>query len=303
MIRFGVTLLSLLLLGTGSGCTMLTRFANDPGGAEFGKTFYVGGAGPVGLVVGTESVPRGLRQAGYLGAIEVYGWQSWVGGTLRDQMDAYRNRREASRLADRITAYCDQHPGRPVNIIALSAGTGVVSWALAALPADVSVQSVVFLGSSLSREYDLAPSLAHVSGYLWSFYSPTDPILRYAVPITGSVDREFVWGGVAGLYGFAPPEDASNDVRALYKERLRNLPWRQAYARAGYEGRHTDGVKAEFVAAHMYPLLITRRQTPESLDSTPSKEAPNPAQAVPTSQTTTESSGGSVDIEPKRDLR
>ena len=70
---------------------MLTRLADDPRGAEHGKVFYVGGAGSVGLVVGTESVPRGLRDAGYKGAIEVFGWQSWVGGTLRDQMDSARN--------------------------------------------------------------------------------------------------------------------------------------------------------------------------------------------------------------------
>ena len=99
-------LLHLVLLSAGvgilTGCTWMSYLGTDDRGREFGKTYFVGGAGPVGYVVGVHSVPKGLRRAGYRGAIETFGWQSVVGGTLRDQVDRSRNEEQARRLARRI---------------------------------------------------------------------------------------------------------------------------------------------------------------------------------------------------------
>lgn len=235
-----------------AGCSMISRFGSDPSGEEYGKTFYLGGAGPIGRV-GSFDVPNGLRDGGYRGAIEVFDWQSL---TLVDQIDRDRNEDQARELARRIQDYLDRYPNRRVNLIALSAGTGISTWALEQLPAKYRVGTVVFLGSSLSRRYDLCLSLRRLDGRLYNFYSSDDPILKYGVPISGSVDREFDGGRVGGLLGFAFPEGIMPPGRALYAERLRNMPWRRAYARYGYSGRHTDSVRRAFVARYVAPLLL-----------------------------------------------
>ncbi|MBU0638829.1 MAG: alpha/beta hydrolase [Planctomycetes bacterium] len=251
--RYGRLALAWYLTGL-CGCTWISRVGSDPHGAAIGKTFYVGGAGVFGHV-GTIDVPKGLRQGGYRGAIEVFGWQSWVGGTLRDQVDRQRNGAQAQRLAKAIRQHLAHHPGTRVNIIALSAGTGVATWALEELRDECRVGTVVLLSSSLSRHYDLSDALSAIDGLLYCFYSPADPILRYGVPISGSVDREFEGPSVAGLFGFALPTDADDTTRSLYQRRLRNMPHRRLYARHGYRGLHTDGTSPDFIASFVAPLL------------------------------------------------
>jgi hypothetical protein len=250
------------------GCAMLPTAVRDNYGHERGKLFFIGGAGPIGTVVGRQDVPVGLRLGRYDGAIEVFPWQAPVGGTLRDQTDRRRNQGQAYRLAQRIIEYQDAHPGRPVNIIALSAGTGIAAWAIEALPDNHRVQTVVFLASSLSRDYDLTGVLKHLDGRLYSFASARDPVLRYVVPVAGSVDRQFGFGQAAGLYGFTPPQGADVHIRRLYRQRLRNRAYRSSYARYGYRGQHTDATELRFVQHVVAPLLVD-----------PITDAPRPYQA------------------------
>ncbi len=274
--------LALALFGSG-GCTFISYLGTDERNLHLGKTFYLGGAGTFGHV-GTIDVPKGLREAGYRGAIEVFGWQSFVGGTLRDQMDKWRNEGQARRLANRIQEYLDEYPGRRVNIIALSAGTGIVAWALEDLPEKYHVGTVVFMGSSLSRRYDLVTALSHVDDALYNFYSTQDRILRYGIPIAGSVDREFEGPSVAGLYGFAPPNGGGAQVRKLYDRKVRNMPWRRLYARYGYEGGHTDSTSRAFIARFVAPLTLRpiqpREATPASRPAPP-EPSTRPPQATP----------------------
>ncbi len=245
------------------GCTWMSYLGTSDHGRELGKTYFIGGAGSVGNVVGTVDVPLGLRQAGYKGATEVLGWQSVVGGTLRDEIDRSRNMGQARRLARRIQKYMDKYPSRPVHIIALSAGTGIATWALESLPPKYHVQTVVFLGSSLSRGYDLSDALRRVDKRLYAFSSTRDPVLRYVLPLTGPIDRDSGTSTAAGLCGFDLPEDASAAVRELYRQRLRNRPYKPAYARYGYHGLHTDGTSPAFVEHVVAPLLMQPGEPPE----------------------------------------
>jgi pimeloyl-ACP methyl ester carboxylesterase len=253
----GITVAAIALawLPTLTGCTLITYLGTDPTGQERGMTYYLGGAGTFGHV-GTIDVPHGLREAGYDGGLEVFGWQSILGGTLRDQLDRQRNLGQARRLAQRIQNYLDRFPGRPVNIIALSAGTGISTWAIESLPEGVRVRNVVFLGSSLSRDYELSTALARVDGALYNFYSPRDSVLRYGVPVAGSVDREFDGPAVGGLYGFRLPPLNKPDAREIYRLKLRNMPYRAAYARYGYKGGHTDSTTTAFVRSVIAPLIM-----------------------------------------------
>jgi len=241
----------------------MSRLGTDERGHEYGKTFFVGGAGPVGNVVGTVDVPRGLRQAGYRGAIEVFAWQSVVGGTLRDLLDRSRNEGEGRRLAARIQEYLDQHPRGRVNIIALSAGTGIATWALEALPAKYHVGTVVYLGSALSQQYDLSAALSRIDGRLYVFFSPADPLLRFGLPITGSVDRQAGLESAAGLHGFVLPPGADEATRETYARRLRNRPYRPEYRQYGYYGFHADSTSPAFIQAVIAPLLSEPLDPPE----------------------------------------
>ncbi len=236
-----------------SGCAALSLLGTDEHGRELGRTYFVGGAGSVGNVVGTIDVPKGLRAARYRGSIEVFGWQSALGGTLRDMLDRGRNEAEARRLAERIERYLDQYPGRRVNIIALSAGTGIAAWALESLAPKYHVGSVAFLGSALSREYDLGPALRRIDGHLYVFYSERDPLLKYGLLLTGSVDREST--GAAGLYGFELPSGANEKTRRAYADKLRLRPYKPEYGNYGYYGGHTDSTSPKFIAKVVYPLL------------------------------------------------
>jgi pimeloyl-ACP methyl ester carboxylesterase len=264
----GLLWLGAVLL-TCPGCTWLSYFGTSDQGQERGKIWFVGGAGGIGNVVGTFDVPRGLKAAGYKGAIETFGWQSVVGGTLRDQMDRDRNEQEARRLAARIEDYMNQHPGRPVSIIALSAGTGIAAWALEALPPQRRVRTVVFLSSSLSRQFDLSPALGHVEDRLHVFYSDRDPVLAYLMPVAGSVDREWFSQSAIGLYGVALPTGSNAAAaRELYKQRVRNHAYQDAYAKYGYFGMHADSTAAGFIEHVVAPLVLRPMQAGGDLPET-----------------------------------
>lgn len=244
--------LAMMTIGPSSGCAWLSFVGTDEQGASLGKTFYIGGAGYLGNV-GDIDVPRGLRRGGYRGAIEVIGWQSVIGGALRDQLDRERNLEQARRVSRRITDYMEAYPGRPVNVIALSAGTGIATWALESMPEHLHVQNVVFFGSSLSRRYDLSEALARIDGKLYNFHSSRDPVLKVGVPLAGSVDREFATA--AGLSGFMAPRGADARCLRLYGEKLRNMPYRSEYWRSGYHGLHTDATSQRFVKKYVAPLI------------------------------------------------
>ncbi len=250
-----VTLLTALVAGLCClcGCNAITYVGTDYQGEEYGITYYVGGAGPLGHI-GTTSVPGGLRDAGYRYATEAFGWQSVVGGTLLDQVFRTRNLGQAQRLARRIERYADKNPRGKINIIALSAGTGIATWAIEDLRPDIRLNTVIYLGSSLSRDYDLSRALDRVDGKLYNFHSPNDDVLRLAVPLTGTVDRDFA--GPGGLYGFIPPPLCAPDVRMIYRERLRNVPYRSKFARYDNKGGHTDGTNRAFVREILAPLIL-----------------------------------------------
>lgn len=245
-----------------TGCTWMTQFGSSDLGLERSKTFFVGGAGAIGALAGTFEVPAGLRKAGYDGAIEVFGWQAYLGDALRDQVDRERNLVEARRLSDRIEEYRREHPGRPVYIIALSAGTGIATWALESLPARPQVERVVFLSSSLSNLYDLGPALIRVRSGLYNFYSDDDPVLGVLMQGVGTVDRSTLIGPAAGLRGVATPPTASPQTAALYEALVRNQPYRKEYARFGYNGLHADSISEPFITAVVAPVLLTGQHPP-----------------------------------------
>jgi len=288
----GLVLLSAAVL---PGCSKVTRtvsapiksFARSLGGhrpnywERYGKVYYLDGAGNLGF--GQESVPKGLRAAGYRGDIEIISWTSHT-GPLGDQMIRWNARRRADELTRKILDYRRRHPEGEIHIIGLSAGTGVGVWAVEKLPEDVKVDTLVLLGSSLSTNYDMTRCLRHVRDKVYVLYSPYDMILKSFIPVTGTIDGSYLVEP-AGRAGLFPPSRSRRETIELYKARLENIPWRSSFERLGNAGGHTDGTNDRFVKYYIGPRLLKigapKRQTPvEEEEEKPVRPATAPHAAT-----------------------
>jgi hypothetical protein len=251
--------------------------AEEQGDKREGITYYVGGAGPVGNV-GSWDVPQGLAEGGYQGYVKVFAWQGMT--HAGDQMNLSRNRSKAAELAAEIRAYHRKYPSRNINLIALSAGTGIATFALEYLSEEFEINRVIFLSCSLSSRYDLSRALRRIRGGLYVVYSPDDPILKDVVWYTGTVDRSSAEEGIAGLEGFHPPARGGVDTLRQY-QKLHNVEYRPEFAEVGYTGLHTDPVKRDFIRAYIAPVLLGDDSTllprPRTADRTP-RASSRPAQ-------------------------
>lgn len=210
---------------------------------KFGKVYYLDGAGNWGF--GVSEVPQGLRQAGYQGSVEVFVWTSSFNPAI-DQVNIAGNRLRAALLSGKIQDYIRRHPDQSVNLIALSAGTGIATWAVESLEKQYHVDNLVLLGSSLSFDYDMTRALSHIKGKVYVYYSPHDEVLTTGAAALGTVDRKFVDG--AGLRGMRP-NGRSNP-------RIVNIGWTSRYSRLGWTGAHTDATSPAFVAREIAPRIL-----------------------------------------------
>lgn len=219
-----------LLLVAMCGCR-----ASHPILEPYGKTFYLDGAG--GLGFGRRDVPEGLRRAGYRGDCVVFDW-SITRNPLLDQLDPLGlNKLWARALASRIRKYKQKYPDNDVNLIALSAGTGVVVWALERLQGEYKVNNVFLVGSSLASKYDMDTVLRSVEGKVFVYHSARDAILPLTLMI-GTVDRR-LGARVVGMVGMA--------LKDSYRGRVVNVGWEKKWNRLGWKGGHTDCVGRAFV--------------------------------------------------------
>jgi hypothetical protein len=243
---------AVLLLGL-SGCILGNRPQFIRGGsAQNQKTFYLDGAGNLGF--GKETVPLGLEDGGYKGEIEHFIWTTYL-GPIMDQVVYSYNRRQGRRLADKIARYLDKHPGASVNIIGLSAGSGVAVFALESLPSKYSVDNVVMLSSSLSANYDLTRALKRVRSGLYLFWSPDDPVLRGIVPLVGTVDRENT-SSVAGVIGARMPPGGGRETRVLYLNKVHNVRWYSHDSVGPIQLRHAGTTDRSFIRQMVAPILV-----------------------------------------------
>lgn len=260
-----------LLLGA-SGCILGSRPQFVRGGsAKDQKTFYLDGAGNLGF--GKETVPLGLDDGGYQGQFEHYIWTTYLGPIL-DQRATWYNRHQGRGLAKKIEKYLDQHPGGSVNIIALSAGTGVAVFALEALPSKYQVDNVVMLSSSLSAEYDLTRALRRVRGGMYFFWSTGDPILRGLVPLVGTVDGENTTQ-VAGAIGARIPSGAGRDTRQMYTTQVHNVRWYPHGSIGPIQLRHAGTTDRGFIREMVAPILV--RSASRTYASPPAQNTPGTA--------------------------
>jgi hypothetical protein len=238
----------ILLAGALSGC--ISTFGPE---ARNGITFYCPGVANADM--GDAGIRAGLEQAGYRGQVARMTWSVSFNPVI-DQTVRIIAQQGGKRLADYIQEYIDQYPGRPVNVVGLSAGTGVVIWALEALKPQYTVDDVVLISSSLSHDYDVSRALPRVQGRIYNYYSTTDAVLAGPMKVFGSIDGVFLQDA-AGAVGLRVPPGSDG--------RIVNIAWRSEFEQFGYYGGHGDGTSAEFVryeiAPHLVNLADTRPET------------------------------------------
>jgi pimeloyl-ACP methyl ester carboxylesterase len=226
--------------------------------AEHGITFYCPGAG---VDLGDAGVREGLERAGYQGQVARATWSVSFNPAV-DQTVRVIARQGGKRLAACIQEYMDRYPGREVNIVGLSAGTGVAVWALEALRSGYQVNNVVLIASSLYCEYDVSRALRSIKGRIYNYYSASDAVLAGPMKVFGTIDGVYLQDA-AGAVGLRVPPGS---------DRVVNIPWRPEFERYGYYGGHVDGTNPSFVCHE-----IARYVVKSAADSPPQKAPATPA--------------------------
>jgi pimeloyl-ACP methyl ester carboxylesterase len=229
-------LTSLTLVAVG-GCsrTFTDKAAN-------GITFFCPGVGNTDFAY--LPVRRGLEQAGYQGEIDAFVW------TLTflplDQALGPIAKLRAADLSRIIDDYIEQYPEGKVNLIGLSAGSGIALWAAERLDDGHKVDNIVLLSSSLSHDYDVGRALRHVRGKIYVYYSKEDGVLGVPMKLVGTIDgKRFT--DAAGAVGLTSRKHAG---------RIVNIPWTAEYLKYGYAGGHMDSTQESFIAAVVAPHII-----------------------------------------------
>jgi pimeloyl-ACP methyl ester carboxylesterase len=239
MVRKGILLLILV-------CSVGCQPWASP--EEYGNGLVVVLPG-VGGGMGTTTVCEGLQNGGVDYAIEMFPWTSpW--GVLDSLQNVDRNRREAGEIADRIIAYQNEYPGRPVFLVGHSGGGGIAIWAAEALPEDRAIDGIVLVSPALSPNYDLRPAMARSRGGVVNFYSELDwVILGAGTTIYGTIDRENV--DSAGMVGFASNDPSGETYTQLYQ-----VPWTAHSIEKGHLGGHTTSGSVWLIEEDVAPLIL-----------------------------------------------
>ena len=212
---------------------------------------FLDGAGHFGYA---GKVKRGLRQGGYEGRFEEFGWSSFLAPV--DHLLIARAGGRAAALARKIERIRESDPEGPIHLIGLSAGTAVLAAALEQLNDGVMVDNVVLLSSSISARRDLRRVLGHVRGHLYVTVSLRDRMLAVM-----SVNADGGPGPPAGRTGVLTPRALDRSDRTPYRKVV-NLPWRPAYAGFGWNGGHTGVTSPKFIEAVLLPRLRSNELFP-----------------------------------------
>ena len=250
-----------LVAALATGCSQVNY--TSPERYDRGLVVCLSGAG--GMVGECDRMRDGLASGGVDRAIEVFDWSR--GDVLSDQVSVESNRRMAGTLARRLESYMTEHPGRPVHLMGISAGTGLVVWALEDLQQGFQAEGAVLMASSLDTKYNLGPALAKVRDHIYSFGSPVDPVLSLGVTVAGTVDRGGGLGG--GLVGFSPPATASDADKNAYKQKLSLVTWWPGDWVLGNTGTHLGSTSPAFVRVKIAPLIMGKEPPKTEAEGAP----------------------------------
>jgi hypothetical protein len=163
------------------------------------------------------------------------------------------------------------------------------------------VNGAVLLSSSLQSHFDLGPALAHIRDRMYVFRnSPADMILAAGVMATGSVDRGGLLAG--GLYGFSPPDKASETTALLYKEKLTEISWGPGDVFLGNPGDHLGPTRSTFVHYRVAPLVLGKKPGDKASNMASAKTVSAPTTSATTPATAASKPRDNTPPPPKRYL-
>jgi pimeloyl-ACP methyl ester carboxylesterase len=182
--------------------------------------------------------------------------------------DRKLHEQQAAAMAEAITHYQRQYPGRPAYLMGCSAGGWVALRAMELLPEGVAIDGAALFSAAVDARRDLRPALAHVRGRLVNSCSPWDVLLLGAGTLTvGTGDGRHA--GSAGMLGFGPPRGengcAEPGARAgqgttLYDGKVVNVRWRPGMLLRGRHFGHITATAPAFVAKDIWPVLRREAQ-------------------------------------------
>lgn len=219
---------------------------------KIGHTWYIDGVGNWGF--GVAEMEQGLTAAGYRGHVSNFRWSVTLNPVL-DQTFRIFAKSGGERLGGIVNEQLDRYPNAPVNLIGLSAGSGVAIWAAEAVKPPHKLRNVVLLASSLSSTYDARKALANISGHIIVFHCPSDPVLDGPARVLGSIDGKF--DDCAGLVGLRGP--------GVETGRIKNIPWNSRFAALGWTGSHTDCTSEPFVRVEVSQYIVQSARPPSSV--------------------------------------
>lgn len=233
------------------GCMPAVRYVT-PQRTSRGYTMILPGI--EGGSVWNMNIAAGLVDGGVPSEIEVYDWTLSVVGFAANLRFQWRNEQEALKIANKIAAYQNLHPGCPVHIIGHSGGGGIAIMALERLPAGHEISSALLLAPAVSPDYDLRSALRRTRFGIWNYYSPYDVgFLGAGTSVMGTVDGK--WTRAAGNVGFHLPARLSDADRQLYVTRLHQQPYTREMSRSGHDGGHGGWAARGFVRDWLAPIV------------------------------------------------
>lgn len=207
--------------------------------------FVPGAAGDGGHYDG---LVRGLRAGGVRTHVEVVNWGAPGPLFGLNFQDDKIHRAAEEKLAAALRTWRAAHTAGRIDVIAHSAGCGVVLGALA-LDGAPDVGTVVLLNPSVSPTYPLDRPLRRIGSRLHVFHSDKDTaFLSWRTRTFGTYDN--VKTRAAGNVGFAV-EGLAAELRTKVVQHAREPSWEVE----GNDGGHFGTVKEPFVKATVAPLL------------------------------------------------
>jgi pimeloyl-ACP methyl ester carboxylesterase len=248
-VRFSLVWLFL----TSTGCSYFQNL-QSPDRLQNGYTLVLPGIETASFA--NSNIAQGLENGGVKTAIEVHDWTTGKFSlALYHLRNLDRNKLEAQKLADKIVAYQDRFPGKPVYLIGHSGGGGLTLLTLESLPPDRTITAAILLAPAVSPTYDLSTALSRTEAGIWNYHSSMDAILLIAgTTIAGTIDGKHT--PAAGAFGFSLPEEIAPEKRVLYETKLRQVGYDLEMAAHGNLGGHFGSTWYQFSEDYLAPILL-----------------------------------------------
>lgn len=193
----------------------------------------------------------GLIDGGIRSAVEIVDWTTGNRLFVLFHLRGWkRNNRIALELANKIVAYQDHYPGRPVWLVGHSGGGGMALLIAGALPPGRKVTGIVMLATAVSPRIDFAPALANVKTCIWNYYSWFDVFfLWFGTTLLGTIDGPH--GPAAGAIGLRGERVKNEEASG----RLVQVRWNWRMLKQFNLGEHFGCVHRVFVAEEIAPLI------------------------------------------------